>query len=852
MILNSSLSRSVCEDLADSSSDDEVPGDESLSSAFEPLRKRKRALPNGPLPSFHREAFESNLKRVKYSSRTNTPSMERSLEQITDDTEESVVPFKYTADPMAAAAFYQEAPEALDLTFPSEVHSDVIRLILDPFLRDPPAPAANLSVKDRIKAAMMHINRNARLYTKSAATMVIYKRINAENGIVEALSATIPVFVDMFQSLRNCKVATEDGSHVYASKKEEVRIFGQKVSNARGERTMLWRSLTGRSFEEESRGTAEEIDGWYMNVLRYWASSGAAQVARCITFNPTPPGDLGCASTDVVNLWRGVQHDEEDCKQAYYEEVVYNANDRGIPTYLHEYLQSKRGLVNGQMCYLWREMGTLYELHGLEQISNGSEEANKWIKWAAAHRQRRPHIKSERALCVKGREGIGKTLYFDGHKRLLGPEYCFTTTSSDDVLGDFNDAIVGKILITFEEASADQETAKKLAGHWKRAITDDFVRLRQMYSPAGEHRNFMNFVCLSNLDQMVPWSDRRLAAFETSDDVRSPQYYTALAYIISEHKHPRRAGKAIRAWAYEHIYLGFTDEELELYKRKDVPQTETYRAMLIENLGPADAWIFYRIKNGVSLREHNRSDTLTGDLMEECQAYMAARSNNYVHLCANVCQKEWDQIQSQGDYLSELLSATGFEPIVDGAYNMPWFNTYIRPVDHLGRWAEPSKTAKLETVAGSPPKELWPHTPFVVFPDPSDLRKFTFEDTCPHDRAEQSVTWEDVAYWYRYLVDLETKAKFWDRVVSVDDMFNLFVSDRLRIRKKTVDRNKFQNVIQRVLSSDVAPLETVERQVVVKEGQPCIMKKYWILPTLEQAKINWAGRHYTNITVFDL
>ena len=823
---------------------------------MEPIRKRSRIQPrNGPLPaSIFQDALRmSENKRNNRKDHLNNKLDDDEFEAVSMAISESVIDSKFKTDNLALAQAYVVSKTAMDLGVAAQLDHRQLKLYLNP----PNAgdPLFDTSVEKRVEAVMRYINMNARIYSHGTCPKIIYKEIDPETGIVKAKIATKDVFLashalqlsDMFIPVYCFDAADriEDYEEVPANTLNEMDIFHVQPMKTQTPRAVIWRVVTRREPTPKnvkdhihpSKYTGDYIIcGWKCNILRLWLDGNWSAVVKSVTFSPIPKNLPGSATNDQVNEWYGVAHDEANCKEAYDEIVKYNADDPRFNNFMHNYLQIDCELNDGDECHLWRHVGSLIEEHGLKQIANKNQEAYNWIKWHHAHILRKPYERTEKSLCCKGREGVGKSMFFEVIKRLLGPEYVFTTSSAEDVLGDFNDSIIGKILIIFEEASSDAEQSKQLSGHWKRAITDSMVRLRRMYSPAEEHTNFMNFISISQHEDQVPWTFRRLFAVETTDSVRESNYYDALATIIYNENHPRKASPAVRAWAYQYLYRGFSDAELTVIKKTLVPQTPIYRRLLIKNLPTVEQWLYQQLREGINCNPpSNRRDKhgfFTCSLIGEAETYY----NRVKEECSKVGMIIVDE---EGGVTEDFkYNYIRLDGKFCGRFDM-WPSSTDNPV----------------------PKELKRITPFVHFKELknglTDYSSYTFADEASLMRVTAK-TWQDVAYYHAHLMEWDIRSKDWNTWVCIDDWYSKFSKKMTSTRHSAPQKTTFVNVISSMLSGTEkmkSIANTIETDNGMQAGVHVWVKEsklYWNLPTLKQSRINWAKIHLCDVNVFEI
>lgn len=856
----------------------------------QPLPKKpKRALPNAPLPDLYTESIQLAKDRLT-SQRSQFDQGNLSFDaakKLLDRLDTEYVPDKFRQDPVSMANFFQTEKEPLDLSVPDALSPLKIQTILNPPKTHEGMSESqktyyqqlrNLSTAERVRLCMRYINRICRIYTKGSQSKVIYKTINPDTGTCKPQVDSLETFYDRFRALKYLKVEFKEGPGT-VTESEIESIWGgvPPFKASRGAPLInLWRKAPEGDYEKGEKNPYKKfwLTGWRVNVLKLWYQWDWYQVAEDVVFNPTPAGQPGAATNDVVNMWRGVACDLEKCKLAYDYECVYDEKDPRVSTFMHGWLQNeikdpetgevlKAAIRPGQTVHLWREVGKLYNHHLLNVLANGNKRIRDWIVTFFAHILVRPWKRVEKSLCVVGREGVGKTIVFEALKRLLGPEYVFTTTTSDDVLGDFNDNSEYTILVIFEEASSDPETSKKLSGPWKRAITEDYNRIRKMYSPPQDVRNYKNFVAISNLEEMVPWTDRRLSCSETSNFVESPEYYETLAGIITANGHPRETSLAVKAWAYEHIWEPYGGEDgedkLETWKRKLVPQTKVYKRMMIRNLGTVQGWLYRKLQNcdGDWVKNNPLNSKLDAANVAINEMASTQFKAEIAIAWANQFQTiddgykfpdAFDENTKEKLYTADIVRYEPPNKYYAGAtleqvqeVNPTWLTTYLEP---FGWTPDSGKAPAVPTHYPNGdrcyiPQSLWAKVPQVTFP--FNLKEFVLLAN-DQDNPEPR-TWVDAAYYLWDLHRKEAESARWTRLFHKSDIYDTFKKDMLAKRKVPTDPTKFYGVVRDALGGRNAKGLTELKF----DGEI-----YWFVPKVEVARRNWSTFHYCADDVFTI
>jgi hypothetical protein len=144
---------------------------------------------------------------------------------------------------------------------------------------------------------------------------------------------------------------------------------------------------------------------------------------------------------------------------------------------------------------------------------------------------RRPAVKINFAMLVKGRQGTGKSWLGSLVARIIG-EPNVTRPSNTAVTERFTDWQLGAQLAIIEELMAMGRV--EVANRLKPAITDDYLSIRPMYGKVYSVPNRLNFLCFTNHDDALPIEsgDRRWLVFFSDAMPAGEAYYQRLfAYL---------------------------------------------------------------------------------------------------------------------------------------------------------------------------------------------------------------------------------------------------------------------------------------------------------------------------------
>ena len=167
-------------------------------------------------------------------------------------------------------------------------------------------------------------------------------------------------------------------------------------------------------------------------------------------------------------------------------------------------------------------------------IAGGDNSKAKFILDWCADIVQNPTRKPGVAIAFRGSEGTGKTLVGAILRRLLGPRNVLINSDKDRLLGRFNSALAGKILIQAEETffAGDARTTDAL----KHLITGQTLEVELKFGRNFEIESFHRLLVTSNHTQVIQASSeaRRFVVCDVSDARRGDTAYFERLYAIAD------------------------------------------------------------------------------------------------------------------------------------------------------------------------------------------------------------------------------------------------------------------------------------------------------------------------------
>ena len=140
-----------------------------------------------------------------------------------------------------------------------------------------------------------------------------------------------------------------------------------------------------------------------------------------------------------------------------------------------------------------------------------------WVIKYLAHQVQKPFVKLRKSLVLKSIEGAGKGCIINKIGNIIGKEWYFQPTSSDEVFGEFNHKIRNRSFIFIDEMFYGGN--KKEDGLLKKLITEENLTTNEKYMVQMTTTNRCNFIIASNIDWIIPVGPqaRRYVILELKD-----------------------------------------------------------------------------------------------------------------------------------------------------------------------------------------------------------------------------------------------------------------------------------------------------------------------------------------------
>ena len=216
-------------------------------------------------------------------------------------------------------------------------------------------------------------------------------------------------------------------------------------------------------------------------------------------------------------------------------------------------------------------------LEHFKMLVDGNVEQYDFMLNLLAHAIQHPKEKLGIMLCLVGKQGTGKERVWNVIQRVWGTDVCFATEEPDkDIWGDNNAKMKDASFVRLVESNKKQ--FKDNIGKLRNKLTDNPIRVRELYCKAANVKNYSRFFGDSNDLDAYPdeHGERRLFIIKCSEErIGDAEYFAKLIDVIGDENAIRAFYEFLRDRKIKKMYLG-----------KDIPVGEFQK----------------------KLKDHNRSD----------------------------------------------------------------------------------------------------------------------------------------------------------------------------------------------------------------------------------------------------
>lgn len=236
-------------------------------------------------------------------------------------------------------------------------------------------------------------------------------------------------------------------------------------------------------------------NGYHVTFIKKWLADSDIRSYKYVECVPPP---LVC-SKDTYNLWSGFA-----CESWTYEKE-------------DERTKKELKIIKDHVLLLCNDDKDVYTFV---------------MNWLACLFQK-PGYKNNIAMLFKSKQGLGKDLFYELLKSMIGDTYSGNTEEIErDVFGQFNSFIRNKILICLNEVSP--QVGFKYSDKIKNLITCKEDQIRVMRTDVQQVKSFTHYIMFTNNDFpiKVEESDRRCMIIENNQIVPTKDYFDELVPSI--------------------------------------------------------------------------------------------------------------------------------------------------------------------------------------------------------------------------------------------------------------------------------------------------------------------------------
>lgn len=321
--------------------------------------------------------------------------------------------------------------------------------------------------------------------------------------------------------------------------------------------------LSTTAFKEFYKNQFVTIGRSEVPAPNYWLSHESRRSYKGVIFDP------GIERSDKYNLWRGFN---------------YEPDPTGDWSMLEEHLR--------------------------ENVANGVEEHYNWIMGWYADIIQHPQDKTGTSLCIRGKQGTGKTIVGQFLGALIKQHYALVD-SDRYVTGQFNSHMASLLLLHADEAFFAGDP--RLVGRLKGMVTSPTNRIEYKGKDSFEVDNFMRLLITSNERFVIPAAleERRFAVFNCGEG------------RIQDRDYFKRMIMQMKSGGFEGFLHYLQSYDLSSFDVGVIPNTDALVEQKYQALGTIPRFWFERLQDGEILP--GRSDgwpSLVGS-EELYQSYLA-------------------------------------------------------------------------------------------------------------------------------------------------------------------------------------------------------------------------------------
>lgn len=213
----------------------------------------------------------------------------------------------------------------------------------------------------------------------------------------------------------------------------------------------------------------------------------------------------------VANEW--IEHED----RRTYEKVVFDPSYNDADDVYNFW---KGFAVEPQL-----DDASMFWWHVENVICGGDQECYVYVRKWLAHMFQKPADLSGTALVISSKQGIGKGAFTTILSKLLYDNNYIEIASMDQLLGNFNNLLMNKLLVVSNEATWGGNN--KEAGRLKALVTDSNINIELKGKDTFPWKNYARFIFTSNDSWVVKIDadDRRFVFLDSSTEMKGNDEY---------------------------------------------------------------------------------------------------------------------------------------------------------------------------------------------------------------------------------------------------------------------------------------------------------------------------------------
>ena len=139
--------------------------------------------------------------------------------------------------------------------------------------------------------------------------------------------------------------------------------------------------------------------------------------------------------------------------------------------------------------------------HILDIWCRGNQEHCDYVLNWMAHKLQKPHIKICVVIALQSKEGAGKNCVLNKFEKILGRQYHATVSNINQIVGDFNGFVEGKMFIVLDELIFGGD--HKMNNRLKNIITETYQVVNKKNKEAYGIDNFADYFITTNMKHFI-------------------------------------------------------------------------------------------------------------------------------------------------------------------------------------------------------------------------------------------------------------------------------------------------------------------------------------------------------------